>query len=110
MAVIADEFRQAVEAADIQTPQAPVIGNVHARPLQTVMDIRQELLDQLTSSVRWTDSIEYMVEQGVTEFVELGPRDVLTGLVRRINKDVKAVSCGTVEEARVLIAGSRPGD
>ena len=49
MAVIADEFRQAVEAADIQTPQAPVIGNVHARPLETVMDIRQELLDQLTS-------------------------------------------------------------
>ena len=51
-----------------------------------------------------------MVEQGVTEFVELGPKDVLTGLVRRINKDVKAVNCGTVEEVRVLIAGSRPGE
>jgi len=48
-----------------------------------------------------------MVANGVTHFVEIGPKDVLTGLVGRINKDVKAVACGTVEGVQALIAGAR---
>ncbi len=106
MAVIGDEFRQAVEATPIQPPQVPVVANITARPLNTVDDIHQEMLAQLTSSVRWVESVQYMVDQGVTDFVEIGPKEVLTGLVRRINKGVNAVACGTVEGVQSLIAGN----
>jgi len=102
MAVIADEFRQAVEATPIQPPQTPVVANITARPLNSVDDIRREMIAQLTSSVRWTDSVAYMVAQGVTRFVEIGPKEVLTGLARRINKNAQAVACGTVEGVRAL--------
>jgi [acyl-carrier-protein] S-malonyltransferase len=106
MAVIADEFRQAVDATDIQPPELPVIANVSAQPLETAHDIRQEMLAQLTSSVRWVDSIQHMVDRGVTHFIEIGPKDVLTGLVRRISKQVNAVNCGTADEVRALLADS----
>jgi len=105
MAVIADEFRQAVQATPIQPPQMPVVANITARPLNTLDDIHQEMIAQLTSSVRWVESVEYMVVQGVTNFVEIGPKDVLTGLVKRIDKEVNAVACGTVEGVRALLAG-----
>jgi [acyl-carrier-protein] S-malonyltransferase len=105
MAIIADEFRQAIEASPIQPPQVPVVANISARPLNDVEDIRQEMIAQLTSSVRWVDSVEYMISQGVTSFIEIGPKDVLTGLVRRINKDVKAVACGTVDGVHTAVTG-----
>jgi [acyl-carrier-protein] S-malonyltransferase len=105
MAVIGDEFRQAVEATPIQPPQVPVVANITARPLNTVDDIHQEMVAQLTSSVRWVDSVKHMIAGGVTDFVEIGPKDVLTGLVRRISKEVKAVACGTVEGVQSLVNG-----
>jgi [acyl-carrier-protein] S-malonyltransferase len=104
MAVIADEFRQAVEATPIQPPQVPVVANITARPLNTVEDIHREMLAQLTSSVRWVESVEYIIDQGVTSFVEIGPKDVLTGLVKRISKEVNSVACGTVDGVQALIA------
>jgi [acyl-carrier-protein] S-malonyltransferase len=107
MAIIAGEFRQAVEATPIQPPQVPVVANVTAHPLNTVDDIHQEMLAQLTSSVRWVESVEYLVGQGVTQFIEIGPKEVLSGLVRRIDKGVKTVTCGTVEEVQALIAGNQ---
>jgi [acyl-carrier-protein] S-malonyltransferase len=106
MAVIADEFRQAVEATPIQPPQVPVVANITARPMKTVDDIHREALAQLTSSVRWVESVEHMVDQGVTDFVEIGSKEVLSGLVRRINKGVKTVACGTVDGVQTLIAGN----
>ena len=107
MAIIADEFRQAVEATRIQPSQVPVVANVTAHPLNTVDDIRQEMLAQLTSSVRWVESVEYLVGQGVTQFIEIGPKEVLSGLVRRIDKSVKTVTCGTADEVQALIAGNQ---
>ncbi len=102
MAVIADEFRRAVEATPLQTPQTPVVANVTARPLSCVDDIRAELVAQLTSPVRWIESVEYMAAQGITRFVEIGPKDVLTGLVRRIDKNVGALACGTAQAVQAL--------
>jgi [acyl-carrier-protein] S-malonyltransferase len=106
MAVIAEEFRQAVDATAIQPPGVPVIANISARSLETAHDIRQEMLAQLTSSVRWVESIQHMIDHGVTHFIEIGPKDVLTGLVRRISKEVNAVNCGTADEVRALLANS----
>jgi len=99
MECIVDEFRQAVEAVEFRRPAVPVVANVSAAPLQGIEAIREELVQQLTSPVRWVESIQYMIGQGVTEFVEIGPKDVLTGLVRRIDKSVQAMGMG---EARKI--------
>lgn len=88
MASIVDEFAAAVRSATIRTPEVPVVGNITARPLEDVPAIEEELIQQLTAPVRWVDSIRYMVEQGVDTFVEIGPGDVLTGLIRRIDRSV----------------------
>ncbi len=90
----AHEFAAAVNRTPIRTPELPVISNVSAQPLATADDIRRELVIQLTSSVQWIKSIEYLVAQGVTTFIEIGPKDVLAGLIRRINKNVHAISVG----------------
>jgi [acyl-carrier-protein] S-malonyltransferase len=97
MECVVDEFRQAVEAVEFRRPALPVVANVSATPLEGVDAIREELVQQLTSPVRWIESIQYMVGQGVAEFVEIGPKDVLTKLMRRIDKSVQAMS---VEDVR----------
>ncbi len=74
----------------------PVVANVNAAPLESVKAIREELVQQLTSPVRWVESVQYMIGQGVAEFVEVGPKDVLTKLMRRIDKSVQAMSVGDV--------------
>ncbi len=86
MASAAADFAAAVDATPIRPPQMPVIGNVSGRPVTTVDEIRQEMKAQLTSPVRWTSSMKYLLEQGVTSFVEVGPGEVLLGLMKRIDR------------------------
>jgi len=100
MANAAREFANAVANTPMRAPKIPVISNVTAQPLSTVEEIRHELVAQLTSAVQWTKTIEYIAAQGVTTFIELGPKDVLAGLIRRINKDVHAVSVGDVASVK----------
>lgn len=91
MASAAAEFAKAVDATPITSPQVPVIGNVSAKPLTTHEEIRAELKAQLTSPVQWTGSMNYLVQQGVDTFIEIGPGDVLLGLMKRINRQSKRV-------------------
>lgn len=98
----AREFAAAVASTPIRTSKIPVISNVTALPLGTADGIRHELVAQLTSSVQWTKSIEYIAAQGVTRFVELGPKDVLAGLVRRIDKNLHAISVGEVASVKAF--------
>ncbi len=105
METAAREFAAAVARTPLRPPRMPVISNVTARPLMGVEEIAKELIAQLTSSVQWTKSVEFMVAQGVTRFVELGPKDVLAGLVRRINKDVHAFSIGDVASVKAFGEG-----
>jgi [acyl-carrier-protein] S-malonyltransferase len=88
----------------MRAPETPVVGNISARPLLGVDDIRAELAGQLTWPVRWTSSVEWMVEQGVERFVEVGPGDVLGKLVARIEPDVQVDSVGDVASVRALVA------
>jgi [acyl-carrier-protein] S-malonyltransferase len=88
MASAAEEFARTVDETPIAAPRMPVIGNVSARPLTTPEEIRAELKAQLTSPVRWTDSMNYLVEQGVDTVFEVGPGDILLGLMKRINRSV----------------------
>jgi len=93
MQPIARSFRIELDAVAFAPPRIPVIGNVYARPIDYV-DLRDELEAQLTSPVRWMETIQYLVAQGVTRFIEVGPKDVLAGLVRRIDSGVSALSVG----------------
>lgn len=97
MAQASAEFSAAVAAVGFGPPRAPVIGNVSARPLTDAAAIRAELTAQLTSPVRWADSVRYMLAQGVDTFVELGSKDVLTGLLKRIDARAVGVAVGAPE-------------
>jgi [acyl-carrier-protein] S-malonyltransferase len=84
-----DQLAQAIHATAFGTPVCPVYQNVHARPVTDPEAIRLNLIAQLTAPVRWTQSVENMIADGVTEFVEVGGSGgVLRGLIRKINKDV----------------------
>lgn len=80
------------EIRQINAPRAPVISNVTTRPLTTATDIRTELVAQVTSPVRWIASVERMAAEGVTRFVEIGPGNVLTGLIKRITPGVELIN------------------
>jgi [acyl-carrier-protein] S-malonyltransferase len=96
MASVVPEYQTAVGTAAMEEPQVPVVGNITGRPLSGVQEIRDELTGQLTHPVRWTASVQWMIDQGVTRFVEIGPKDVLSKLVQRIDRGVEAVSVGDV--------------
>lgn len=86
MASAAEAFAQAVDATPIHMPDVPVIGNVSAQPLTTPDQIRDELKAQLTAGVAWTGSMNYLLEQGVDTFVEVGPGDTLLSFMKRIHR------------------------
>jgi [acyl-carrier-protein] S-malonyltransferase len=89
MAEAASEFRTILEATPFGKPATPFVANTTARPLSDPQAIRQALGRQLTSPVRWSEAIRWMIDQGVDTFVEVGPKDVLTRLVRRIDRGVQ---------------------
>lgn len=83
-----DELAAAIEKAEFTTPICPVYQNVDAKPHTDPAEIKANLIAQLTAPVRWTQSVQAMVADGLTEVVELGPGAVLQGLVRKIDAGV----------------------
>ena len=98
----ANAFRSALDATSFTTPIVAVVGNVYARPVELI-DIRDELEAQLTSPVRWTETVQYLAQQGVTTCIEVGPKDVLAGLVRRIDTTLTAMSVGDPKGFQLLL-------
>ena len=91
MAAVADEFAAAVDATPLAAASIPLIANVTAHPIAAPDDVRAELKAQLTSPVAWTGSVRYLSAQGVDSYVEVGPGDVLLGLVKRIDREARRV-------------------
>jgi [acyl-carrier-protein] S-malonyltransferase len=83
-----EELAQAIENTSFSTPRCPIYQNVNAQPSTDVATIKANLIAQLTAPVRWTQSVQNMVADGATEFVECGPGKVLQGLVKKINNEV----------------------
>ena len=83
-----EELQAAINATTFSTPVCPVYQNVNAYPQTEAEAIKQNLIDQLTAPVRWTQTVKNMVTDGATEFFELGPGDVLKGLVKKISPEV----------------------
>jgi [acyl-carrier-protein] S-malonyltransferase len=94
MAPITEAFAAAVDAAPITDADISLVANVSAEPIRRADEIRAELKAQLTSPVRWTESMRYLVAQDVTRVVEVGPKNVLTGLMRRIERKVERLNLG----------------
>ena len=94
MAEAAEAFAQVVARTPVALAQVPVVANTTARPITHPDDIRAELAAQLTAPVRWVESVRAMHQAGVTLFVELGPKDVLCGLIKRIVEGVETRAIG----------------
>ncbi|MBI3943585.1 MAG: ACP S-malonyltransferase [Chloroflexi bacterium] len=88
------QFRQAVDATLFAPADTPLIANITARPMTHPEELKTELIQQLTYQVRWVESVRYMVNQGVDTFVEVGPGNVLSGLVKRIAPEARTLSIG----------------
>lgn len=91
MASAAEAFRDALQRVTFHAPRFPVIGNTTAAPLTTPEQIVAELSAQLTGSVRWTESVQALRALGAQTFLELGAKDVLTGLLKRIDRDAEGI-------------------
>jgi len=93
-----EEFSQAVQQASITNPIIPVVGNVSAKSMTSADEIRSDLQAQLTSRVRWTESINQIASQGISIFIELGSGSVLSGLIRRIQPESQTFSLSTPQD------------
>jgi [acyl-carrier-protein] S-malonyltransferase len=103
MAPAADEMEEALAAVAIRAPAVPLVANVIAAQVSDPDRIRKLLVEQVTGSVRWRESVEYMAANGVTEVIELGAGKALTGMAKRINKELAAVAAGTPDEIDALL-------
>jgi [acyl-carrier-protein] S-malonyltransferase len=106
MAPAAMRLREALADIRITAPCVPLISNVTASSVAHGEDIRRLLVDQVTSMVRWRESMQRMVEQGVTTIVEVGAGRVLSGLARRIDKNITAIPVGTPADIEAYLASA----
>ena len=86
-----EELAAAIEATTFSTPICPVYQNVTASAVSDPAEIKKNLITQLTAPVRWTQSVQQMIADGATSFIEVGPGKVLMGLINKINKDVETI-------------------
>ncbi|QTQ09121.1 ACP S-malonyltransferase [Macrococcoides canis] len=98
MKVIETEFRAYLEQFDFQDAHVPVVQNVNALPETDAKRIKENLVKQLYAPVEFTDSILFLIDQGVTEFIEIGPKKVLTALVKKIDRNVTVKNITTTNE------------
>jgi [acyl-carrier-protein] S-malonyltransferase len=98
-----EAFTKLVQETTFSAPAIPVFANVSAKPIDTVAAIRAELEAQLTSTVLWTQSMQGMIAAGIETFVEIGSKDVLTGLMRRIDKSKTAITINDVATLQAFV-------
>ena len=98
----ADAMAAALVGVQINAPVLPVVANVRAEAVSDPEVIRKLLVEQVTGSVRWRSSVEWMVAQGVTEFWEIGAGKVLSGMIRRIAKEAECKAVGTPEDVAAV--------
>jgi len=93
----------AISRIDLHLPEIPIVANSTAQPMTSADEVKEELIQQLCHCVQWQPSVEYMVEAGVSTFIEIGPGQVLTGLIRRINDKVQVHNINDIESIKSLI-------
>jgi [acyl-carrier-protein] S-malonyltransferase len=103
MAPAADVMAEALAEITLLPPRLPIVANVIAEAVNTPETLRHLLVEQVTAPVRWRESVLYMRDQGIDTMVELGAGKVLTGLARRIDRDIAASATGTPDEVEALL-------
>ena len=98
----AEKMKDKILKTDFKNPAKEVISNVTAKPVSDGESIKKLLIDQITSKVRWRESLLYMVKNGINEFIEIGPGKVLSGLTKRISGNIKVKSINTIEDIKNL--------
>ena len=92
------EFSHSMKSTAISEPNIPIVGNVSAKPMISIAEIHADLEAQLTSRVRWTETIQYLVQQGISNFIEIGSGNVLSSLTKRIDPIATRISLGNPED------------
>ncbi len=100
----AEAMATALAEVKFASPVVPVVANVLAAPVSDPDQLRQLLVEQVTGQVRWRQSVEWMAANGITQQLELGSGKVLSGLVKRIAKEVSAISCGSPQDIDTVMA------
>jgi [acyl-carrier-protein] S-malonyltransferase len=95
-------LRQWMQDVAFRLARIPLVANVTAKPIRTPEEIRHELGVQLVSPVRWTESIQHLIGEGVNTFIEVGPKNVLSGLIKRIDRKTTRISVGDVAGLEAL--------
>ena len=96
----AENMKEKIENTNFLKPEPTIISNVTAQEESDVNKIKPLLVDQIISRVRWRESVEYMIKNGVTDFLEIGPGKVLSGLVKKINKNVKISNINSMKDIK----------
>ena len=96
----AENMKDKIESTNFLKPKPNIISNVTAKEETDVNRIKPLLIDQITSRVRWRESVDYMINQGVKEFLEIGPGKILSSLVKKINNDVKVSNINSIEDIK----------
>ncbi|MEK5522617.1 ACP S-malonyltransferase [Heyndrickxia sp. FSL W8-0423] len=99
----AQKFVEVLDEVKVQDSKIPVIANVTAAPISKASDIKEKLIEQLYSPVLWEDSVLTMLELGVDTFIEIGPGKVLSGLIKKINRNVKTYSVQDFESCQQVV-------
>ncbi|NQW17523.1 MAG: ACP S-malonyltransferase [Chloroflexi bacterium] len=97
-------LNEVIDSVKFNDPVVPIVGNCGATALTTGAEVKAELMTQLTSCVRWQRSVEFMIESGVETFVEVGPGNVLAGMIKRIDSSREIISVGDMESVRSFAA------
>lgn len=93
---------QFISSLDFKDAQVPIVANTSAKPLTSAEEIKKELEKQLCHCVQWQSSVEFMISSGIDLFIEIGPGKVLTGLIQRINKEVRTLAIGDLPSLYAL--------
>jgi len=99
----AEELGQVLDQLSITDAHTPIIANVTAAPIQKAEEIKQKLVEQLYSPVRFEESVQRMLDEGVTTFIEIGPGKVLSGLVKKVNRRVKTYNVNDLTSLQDVI-------
>jgi len=92
------KMKKIINEQKLESPKYRVVSNVTAEEYENIDEIKQLLIKQIESPVRWRESVENMISKGTSTFVEIGPGKVLSGLIKRINKEVKVLNIDTLED------------
>jgi [acyl-carrier-protein] S-malonyltransferase len=99
----ADGLSRIITRLNFNDPKVPIIANTTARPLTSASAIKDELMQQLNHAVQWQRSVEYMIDNGTSAFIEIGSGNVLTGLIKRINKNVKTLNVSGISDLNNIL-------